>query len=125
MEFIWDNFTERDFKQYINKRMNQVFDIHDYLGAVHVGDICIDLVDQGEEGLLLGDFYVAHENTGYGYSEDGVPYDYADGVAMDIPYGLTYQQFQRKAEQSFMGYIKSYGGVYSLEEHANRPLEKW
>ena len=71
------------------------------------------------------DFYVAHEDTGYGYKNGILPYDYADGDGMSIPYGLPYDEFKAKAESLFVEYIEAYNGGYSLVEHANRPLEMW
>lgn len=124
MKFDWRNFTETDYNKYLEKRMANSFDCNDYIGSVLIGDISIDLVDLGEENLLNYDFYVAHENTGYGY-RNGIPYDHADGGGMSIPYGLSYNGFKDMAEELFTAYIanndKCYS--YSLVEHANRPLE--
>lgn len=132
--FDWGKFTKADYERYIEKCKNDEYDSHDYLGAVYVGDICIDLIDYRNAGtridkvdLLVYDFYVAHEDTGYGYKNDILPYDYADGDGMEVPYALSYEDFKRKAERLFADYIekhdKTYG--YSLIEHANRPLEMW
>lgn len=125
MKFNWSMFTETDYNKYMEKRIAKVFDCHDYIGAVHIGDISIDLIDCGEENLLNYDFYVAHEDSGYGYKNGRIPYDYADGGSMNIPYDLSYNEFKAKAESLFMEYIKTYKGNYSLAEHANRPLEMW
>lgn len=125
MKFDWSTFTEVDYNKYMEKRMAKIFDSHNYIGAVHIGDISIDLIDCGEENLLVYDFYVAHEDTGYGYKNDILPYDYADGDAMNVPYNLPYEEFKSKTEKLFVEYIKNYKGAYSLVEHANRPLENW
>ena len=120
MKFDWSKFTEADFERYI-KNSSQY---DDYIGAVHIGDICIDLLIQ-DDNVLAYDFYVAHEDTGYGYKNDILPYDYADGDAMEMPYNASYDEFVAKAEKLFIEYIKAYNGNYSLVEHANRPLELW
>ena len=125
MKFNWNRFTEADYNKYMEKRNAKIFDCHDYIGSVHIGDIAIDLIDDGEENLLNYDFYVAHEDTGYGYKDNVLPYDYADGNGMDVPYNLSYDEFKVKAEKLFANYIESYNGSYSLVEHANRPLEIW
>lgn len=137
MKFDWRKFTEADYSKYMEKRVEKIFDCHDYIGAVHVGDISIDLIDCGEENLLNFDFYVAHEDTGYGYKDDVLPYDYADGNGMSIPCGLSYEEFKAKAEKLFEEFIVEYDEChtfnietdqyvdYSLVEHANRPLEIW
>ena len=124
MKFDWGSFTEEDYYKYI------VENTDDYIGCVYVGDICIDLVngsyyDENRVELLYYDFYVAHEDTGYAYKNDVLPYDYADGDAMDRPYDLSYEEFKSKAEKLFTDYIVAYKGDYSLVEHANRPLEIW
>jgi hypothetical protein len=77
------------------------------------------------EPYIEFNFYVAHEDTGYGYKDDTLPYDYADGFDMEIPYNLSYDEFKTKTEKMIMEYIEAYKGAYSLVEHANRPLEIW
>lgn len=119
MKFDWSRFTEADFEKYIKNASKY----DDYIGAVHIGDICIDLLIE-DDNLLTYDFYVAHEDTGYGYKND-IPYDYADGDAMEMPYNALYDEFRVKAEELFTKYINAYRGNYSLVEHACRPLEIW
>lgn len=129
--FNWSKFTEDKYDKAMKTWETDSFN-DDFLGAVNVGDICIEFVndcwitDTEETRDLLCNFYVRHEDTGYSYDAP-VPYDNADGCFMDIPLGLTYEEFKSKAEKLFTEYIedndKSYG--YSLVEHANRPLEIW
>ena len=120
MKFNWDGFTEFSFDRYIKN--SYLYD--DYIGVVHVGDICIELMIHDDD-ILSFEFYVAHEDTGYGYKNDVLPYDYANGFDIDMPCDLSYEEFKDKAEKLFMEYIESYNGNYSLVEHANRPLEIW
>lgn len=119
MKFDWRQFAEADFYRYAHNASQY----DDWVGAVHIGDICIDLLIE-DDNLLTYDFYVAHEDTGYGYKND-IPYDYADGDAMEMPYDLSYDEFRVKAEELFTKYINAYRGNYSLVEHACRPLEIW
>lgn len=133
MKFDWRNFTEEKYNKYMANP--SYFD--DYMGAVYVGDICIDLLIYGEENTIAYDFYVAHEDTGYGYKNNTLPYDYANGGVMEIPNGLSYDEFKTKAEKMFEEFIVKYNECheynvehdqfvdYSLVEHANRPLEIW
>ena len=130
MKFDWRNFTETDYNDVLDGKT-------DYCGAVHIGDICIELVTErgtvinginsvvSNEEYVMYNFYVAHEDTGYGYKDDGMPYDYADGFETEMPYGLTYGEFKAKVEKMFAEYIMKYNGSYSLVEHANRQLEIW
>lgn len=119
MEFNW-YFTEYDYNKYIEENT------YDYLGCVRIGDICIDLLNR-EDGVIDYDFYVAHEDTGYGYKNDILPYDYADGGGINVNCDMSYEEFVYKAMEVFENYIKNYDKCfgYSLVEHANRPLEVW
>lgn len=127
MKFDWRNFTEDTYNEMLNGKA-------DYNGAVYVGDICVELIAESctlvnnilhREPYIMFNFYVAHEDTGYGYKNDILPYDYADGFDMEMPYNLSYYEFKTKAENKVVEYIKAYNGNYSLVEHANRPLEIW
>lgn len=126
MKFDWRNFTEADY--------DRLFKEQDYIGNVYVGDICIEvLVDRGTVisndnhkcvEVVMCNFYVANEDTGYGYKDNGTPYDYADGFDIDMPHELSYDEFKEYVEKKSVEYIKAYRR-YSLVEHANRPLEIW
>lgn len=127
MKFDWRYFDENTYNEMLKGKA-------DYNGAVYVGDICIELIADSctvinnilncKESIMYN-FYVAHEDTGYGYKDDVLPYDYADGFDMEMPHNLSYDEFKEEAEKSFVKYIESYKGDYSLAEHANRPLEIW
>lgn len=122
MNFDWSKFTKENYERYVE---NNYLEEGDYIGAVHVGDIAIDLVSHPEVNLLFFDYYVAHEDTGYGYKNGVLPYDYADGNSIELPLSITYEEFVEKAEKLFADYINSYKGDYSLIEHASRPLLMW
>ncbi len=149
MKFDWSRFAEADYKN--------MLDGEEDFGQVYVGDICIELVVESggfidleneaqiDTEILMFNFYVAHEDTGYGYKNEqgantddsGMPYDYAEGGGMDIPHGLSYEEFKNKAEKLFEEFITEndkWSGYnyktdqyvyYSLVEHANKPLEIW
>lgn len=116
MDFNWERFTKEQYEKVVKESLS------DYVGAVHVGDICIDLLNDPELGKIFFDCYVLHEETGYGYTKEGdIPYDYADGGEINVG-GAQYEEFKAKAEKLFSDYISGYKGSYSLVEHANRPL---
>ena len=128
MKFDWRYLTEENYNDMLNGNM-------DFIGHVHIGDICIELIVDAY-GTFIHDkyttvkliefnFYVAHEDTGYGYKDYDIPYDYADGFNMEMPYELSYDEFMAKVENMSIDYIEAYKGNYSLVEHANRPLEIW
>lgn len=127
MKFDWRNFTEAEYNSMLKGKA-------DYNGSFYVGDICIELIAESctlindiisHKPFIMFNFYVAHEDTGYGYKDNVLPYDYAEGFDMDIPYELSYDEFKAKVEKLSMGYIEAYKGNYSLVEHANKPLEIW
>lgn len=127
MKFDWRDFTEDTYNDMLKGKA-------DYIGAVYVGDICIELIAESctlinnilnHKPYIMFNFYVAHEDTGYGYKDDVLPYDYADGFNIDISYNLSYDEFKEEVEGLSMEYIESYNGNYSLVEHANKPLEIW
>lgn len=127
MNFDWSKFTEAEYKK--------LFEEEDYIGAAYIGDICIEFVVEtvsyytndnwNTDEIVEVNFYVAHEDTGYGYKDYVLPYDYADGFDIGRPYGLSYDEFKEKIERMSVEYIEAYKGDYSLVEHANRPLEIW
>lgn len=122
MNFNWDKFTEYDYEKYAKN--SRYYD--DWIGAIYVGDICIEiLISSCENDTLDCNFYTAHEDTGYGYKNDNIAYDYAGSITLKILHNLSYNEFKIKAEHLFMEHIKDYKGTYSLVEHANRPLFKW
>ncbi len=136
-KFDWRNFTEEDYNKYLEKCVARIFDCHDYLGAVRIGDICIELLDSdwlGEDGeyeelekILAYNFYVAHEDTGYGYKNDILPYDHAGEGFMDVPYGMSYAEFKNKTEEVFKEFIMENDETndYSLVKHSKKKLEIW
>ena len=120
MKFSWKHFTKDQFEYMKGAAVN------DYVGAVHVGDICIDLLCDSGTGKMTCDFYVLHEDTGYGYTKTKeIPYDYAEGIEIDVV-GVGYNDFVKTAEKQFAEFIVDFKGKYSLQDHANRDLiEHW
>lgn len=133
MEFCWDNFKKKkytDIKDKLDKRAELA---DDYIGSVRVGEICVDVLirDYGEgdtpKYAYSYDFYVANEDTGYGYRlESNIPYDYADGTDL-TGLALSYDEFVKKSEELLTSFIKENDKVkgYSLIEKANKPLLIW
>ena len=136
LEFTWD-MKEKKYET-DEKKVSMIVD--QYVGHVHVGDICVDIIirDYGDEDEKLAysfDLYVAGEDTGYGYkrvkAEDGTefPYDYAEGDDIwvaDLP--TDFETFKKKAEKLITWYIAAndtkFGGKnpYSLVEKASKTV---
>ncbi len=123
MKFDWRNFTKCEFDDMIH---NPIADW--YYGAVHVGEICFDIVvrfyDEDIPTVTL-DCYVGNENTGYGY-RNGIHYDYADGFDIkSLP--VSYNEFVKTAEIMMEKYIKTVDKQYDgrLTNKANKPVLIW
>lgn len=145
MKFNWDSFTKNEFENYKKRVTND--DMLDELlreaciGNVRVGELCFDLLIQELETddeevfnlCLTYDLYVGGEDTGYGYSNryghNNYPYDYAEGNAFNgTCTDMTYEDFQKYAEEVFENYIKDEGQFYvsySLIDKANTELNLW
>lgn len=130
MVFNYDRFTEENFKEMVSWKAEQADGV--YHGAIHVGDITIDIITRDYEGdgniVCDLDFYVLGEDTGYGYTSEGFPYDYAEGLCIAEFRDMTYEQFKAAAEENIRGYIKEEDELnigYSLQEHAERETIIW
>lgn len=123
MDFNWDGLSK---EKYINskQKLNELIDC--CIGNIRIGEICIDVVIRYYgEPVYTFDFYVANEDTGYGYKEN-IAYDYAEGTEMYmIP--STYEDFTKRAEKIIMKFIldndNQYG--YSLWDKAKKQLLIW
>ena len=107
-----------------------MIDTGDYIGCVRVGNLCFDLVvsyDIYGKQFLAYDLYVGGVDTGYGYSDSNYPYDYAEGGNFeDTLISMTYENFQKYAEEKFELFIKIWPDEGpSLIEKANEPLNIW
>ena len=127
MKFDWRCFTEEDYEN-IAKTTNFLNGV--YVDSIWIGDVAIDLVCYSRENdtpCIDYDFYVGHEDTGYGYSV--VPYDQYDGGSLYIRAGESYEQFKERAEKDFEEIIRNSKYVWesglTLLDHANKPLEIW
>lgn len=121
MNFSWKHFTKDQFEYMKGAAVN------DYVGAVHVGDICIDLLCDSGTGKMICDFYVLHEDTGYGNTKTKqIPYDYAEGFEVDTV-GVSYEDFVKNVETKAIEFIQQHKGANSLTEHAAKDLviEDW
>ena len=130
MEFNWN---ELKIENYTNNKKELLELVDDCIGFIRIGEICVDVVirDYGEEGNKLAysyDFYVANEDTGYGYKEDlNIPYDYADGTDL-FNLSLSYEDFVKESERIITEFINANDRKdhkYSLIEKANKSLLMW
>lgn len=107
MEFSWhfdyllDSALDKDR---IEKGLDYPMD---YIGAVKIGSLCYDLVeregnDENDYPVLYGDLYVDGVDTGYGYSDNDVPYDFDDAAGFVLHFdqynGMTVKQFKTLIE---------------------------
>ena len=131
MKINWDDLKE---KNYTNDKTKLAEMVDDCIGFIRIGEICVDVLirDHGDGDIpkyaYSYDFYVANEDTGYGYKTDmnNLPYDYADGTDLkDL--SLSYDEFVKKSEELITKFIEENDKVngYSLVEKANKPLLIW
>ena len=130
MEFNWNELKKEN---YTNNKKELLELVDDCIGFIRIGEICVDVIirDYGEEGNKLAysyDFYVANEDTGYGYKEDlNIPYDYADGTDL-YDLSLSYEDFVKESERIITEFINANDRKdhkYSLIEKANKSLLMW
>lgn len=97
----------------------------DYFGCVTCGAVCFDLVlrDCGNnEYLFCADPYILGIDTGYGYTNDGTPYDEYDGFCLDYNVNDSFE----KALSSFINQINKFtANDKTLTEYANKTDVTW
>ena len=138
--FCWDDFSLRkynDLAQAAAYYEPSYILRNDYYGKVHVGELCFDVLlieypeyeHDGVEPRICFDCYVAHVDSGYGYSGDqDMPYDYADGISVPLRWlEWGYEEFKRQAELLMTEFIfrDKAGNGYSLIDKARMPLLIW
>ena len=117
----------------------------EFFGCVRAGEICVDLsvAFPENEAWLYFDVYVGGVDSGYGYScrealatgkyankrdvpvEEMYPYDEADGGAIEIFFGETYDSFKSRLEPTLTEYFDNSRHAANLADKASQPLHKW
>ena len=89
------------------KKREFVTEHSDYFGCIRKGAICFDIVLRNvdnEEWILCADAYILGENTGYGYTVKGTPYDEADGIPLEFSiakdFNSTLQSFIEQIDKA-------------------------
>lgn len=131
MKINWDGLKREN---YINGEEKLAKMVDECIGFIRIGEICVDVLikDYGDEDIPVYaysyDFYVANEDTGYGYriGMNNLPYDYADGADLE-DLTLSYGEFVKKSEELITKFIEENDKIkgYSLIEKANKPLLIW
>lgn len=118
--FDWSKLTKADFEKYCKemketpiKDIPAISGYASFIGGVHLGDLCLDILLRGyeEDKLYLEyDLYVGGVDSGYGYADqdDGTeyPYDYEGGGAFEsLCFNMNYDEFQVMVEKTFLEYI--------------------
>ena len=138
--FHWNNNQKADIEKFL-KKVNSGADINDdYIGAVEAGDICFDLVvreyNPGQLKLST-DCYVGNIDTGYGYSDKGMPYDFFCnvGYCWNIKKfkDMTYDDFTKFVEASLARQLRKLDGSIGTDNRfydvlwlaSKEPETKW
>lgn len=97
----------------------------DYFGCVICGAVCFDLVlrDCGNnEYLFCADPYIIGIDSGYGYTNDGTPYDEYDGFCLDYDTDKSFEE----TLSSFTSQIDKFTTTdNTLTEYANKTDVTW
>ncbi len=80
-------------------RRGNFIDGNDVFGQIMCGALCFDLTlrdtewdgDRCKEFVLTAEAFLLGENTGYGYTVNGTPYDYGDWVCLKFDVHQDYQ----------------------------------
>lgn len=129
-----DGFTAgkwEDIKQTI--RNGEFFDGNDYFGCFKCGALCFDIVLRDvsdHEWCLCADGYILGENTGYGYTKNGTPYDESDTIALSDNYD---DDFADVMNMDYVGAVemitqkidKAVRNDLILQEYANKTDLTW
>ena len=80
----------------------------DCYGNFMKGALCVDVIYRDiddPEWILCGDGYILGEDTGYGYANNGIPYDEADGFRFDFDLNKTYEEMVNSMIDQIEAYI--------------------
>ena len=80
-------------------RRGNFIDGNDVFGQIMCGALCFDLTlrdtewncNRCEEFILTAEAFLLGENTGYGYTVNGTPYDYGECVCLTFDVHQDYQ----------------------------------
>lgn len=132
MKFNYDDFSYSKWMELRNDLIWKDRELLDgaYYGCVHVGNLCFDIMlHTVEDEHIDGDLYVGGLDAGYGYSEDGYPYDFAgDGADMTVEEFLdiiTYKKWKALFEERAKEAINRNDDMYGTVAKAHEPLRKW
>ena len=112
MEFIW-NMSEKNWKNLIadNKKKGQKKprfskDANTY-GQCKIGNLSAEFVHSlDEDWLVYTNLFILGVDSGYGYTESGVPYSLAnDSPAVPIR-AKSFKAFKKRFETAFLKCIK-------------------
>ena len=98
---VW-SINEMDFNRAKRMYKTKVFDSDfDFIGQLKFANICFDFIVRpyDDAPMLTADMYVFGIDSGYGKTEDGIPYSYEDGIDFDEPlvYELSLDEFKSLA----------------------------
>lgn len=127
--YVWD-LDKNGWTDYVMSYENDLNNllIDDCIGSCRIGELCFDiLIRDYNSGIfcLTFDCYVGGIDSGYGYSHDGYPYDYADGGSFfynDPCTWMSFEEFKAIAERRFDKFIEE---NELLVAKANEPLHMW
>lgn len=120
MNFEWD-MTKREWKRYKTDCGSKRRIINDYYGKVLVGNLSIEF-QLTDENKPFTNWFCLYRDTGYGYTENGTPYDLLDDY-FTVPIKCkSFDNFKKLCEKKI---CKLLNANNELLTEANQPTAKW
>ena len=111
--FDWSKFTEEQYHHMMALLCDEDDQERTYIGCAHVGDAALDILVNSENDPRCVDIdcYVYGIDSGYGYADDGTPYDYLSEHSTDFTlYEFKdYESFKHLLESEYENEIERAG----------------
>lgn len=117
LRFVWE-MTEKDFRELLDPTPKDYGCPDGPFGQLYCGDVCVDFMRFDDEMnnhrtyCTPGHYiFVAGIETGYGYTEDDVPYDLISDI-MRFPYKkqTDFNSFKQNFEKALIRYARGKNG---------------
>ena len=124
MNFKW-SMTEIEWRRYKDDCSSKKQAHDDFYGSVHLGNLCVEFVSESyssDKLLPLTNWYCLYKDSGYGYTNNGTPYDLLD-VTFSAPISCdTFDSFKKRCEDMIREIVEE---SENLLVEANQPIANW
>ena len=120
MKFEWD-MTEKEWNRYKKDCHLKEWISDDYYGKVLVGNLSIEF-QITDENKPFTNWFCLYKDSGYGYTESGIPYDLLDDYFLVPIKCKSFDNFKEICEKRICKLITA---SEQLLNEANQPIAKW